>query len=174
MNFRFYLIIIFFLAAGLIVFFLVWPKYQNLLTVQSEIGATKEKIQTADKRLAELKDISQRLKQYENQLKILDTALPNKFYLPQLHDFFQNLCPRYGLILEGINISVSSSEDNKIQEIAINLNVSGSYSSIKDFLSGLENSVRFFSIEKIGISSPEKENAPFKSSLNLKTYTRLK
>lgn len=172
MNFRLYLIIIFFSLTGLIGFFLSWPEYQKLLTVQAEIGKAQEEIQIADKRLEELNNTSEKLKNYESQLGILDTALPDKFYLPHLYDFFEKVCPRYGLILDGINASVGEMNDSGVKEVKISLSLSGDYESFKEFLLALENSVRFFSLEKISISVPEKENMPFGFSLDLSTYIR--
>jgi len=172
MNFRLYFIVIFFLLAGITGYFLSWPEYQKLLTVQAEIGRTQEDIQTVDKRLEELNSASEKLKGYEDQLKILDTALPDKFYMPHLHDFFEKVCPQYGLILDGMNASVGTVNDFGVKEIKISLSLSGDYDSFKTFLFALENSVRFFSIENMGLTTSDKENAPFRFTLDLSTYIR--
>lgn len=172
MNFRLYLIIIFFSLFGVVSFFLSWPEYQKLLMVQAEIGKTQEEIQTADKRLEELNSVSEKLKGYESQLKILDTALPDKFYMPHLYDFFEKVCPQYGLILDGMNASVGEVNDFGVKEVKISLSLSGDYESFKEFLLALENSVRFFSLESMNLIAPEKENTPFKFSLDLSTYIR--
>lgn len=172
MNFRIYLIIIFILIAGLIGYFLVWPEYQELLIVQSEIEGTQEKIQSIDKRLADLKDASRELEQYKDQLKILDYALPNRFYLPQIYDFFGYICPQRGLTFGGVNASVGPSSDFNIREVLISLNASGDYSTIKNFLSYLESSARFFAISNINLSSSGEPGALLNLSLNLKTYAR--
>jgi len=172
MNFRLYFIIIFFLLAGLIGFFLSWPEYQKLLTVQAEIGKTQEEVQTIDKRLEELNSASEKLKGYESQLKILDTALPDKFYMPHLYDFFEKICPQYGLILDGMNASVGTVNDFGVKEVKISLSLSGDYDSFKNFLAALENSVRFFSVENMSLTASDKANAPFKFGLDLNTYIR--
>lgn len=173
MKSHLYFIIIFFAAAGAIGYFLLWPTYQKLTTAQSEIQSVQESIQSADSRLAELKKTSERLKQYENQLKILDSALPKKFYLPHLYNFFEEICPQKALTLNSMSATVNPlTGSSNIKEVPINLNVSGSYSSLKDFIDYLEKSVRFFALSNMTISGPGEEDQPFSLILNLKTFTR--
>lgn len=173
MKFHIYFIIIFFAAAGLIGYFLLWPTYQKLIIAQSEIQSTQESIQSVDSRFAELKKTSERLKQYESQLKILDYALPAKFYLPHLYNFFEEICPQKALTLNSMSATVSPLVgSSKINEVPISLNVSGSYSSLKDFVNYLESSVRFFALGSMTISGSTEDDQPFGLTLNLKTFTR--
>lgn len=169
----FYFIIIFFSLTGLIVYFLLWPAYQQLVFIQSEINSAQESIKVADDYFAEMRKTSERLKNYENQLKILDYALPTKFYLPLMHNFFEETSPKYGLTLNSVAASVNPlAGTSKIKEIPISLNLSGSYSSLKDFITYLENSVRFFALGNMTISGSDSPDKPFNLILNLKTFTR--
>jgi|GEM_PF-4083886 len=168
-----YFIIIFFLLVGLIGYFLIWPAYQQFTTVQSEIVSVQERIQTADDNVAELKKTSERLKEYESQIKILDSALPAKFYLPHLHYFFEEICPKYGLILDSMSANLNPLSDlSNIKEIPITLSLSGSYSSLKEFVAYLENSVRFFALQNVSLSGSDLPEEPFSLNLSLKTFTR--
>ncbi len=167
---RFYFIIIFFLIIGFIGFFLAWPAYQETSSMQLEIEEIKISIQEGEEYFAGLKSLSKKLEEYQDQLSVLDSALPEKIYLPQLYDFFPVICSRQGLLYQGMNYTFNPSEDSKIKEIPISLSVSGSYSSFKSFLSYLQNSARFFSIESINLSS-DHEGKFFSASLNIKTYS---
>lgn len=151
-------------------FFLVWPAYQEISSMQLEIEEIKISIQEGEEYFTDLKSLSKKLEQYQEQLSILDSALPRKIYLPQLYNFFPEICSRQGLLFQGMSYSFSPSEESRIQEIPITLNVSGSYSSFRNLLSYLENSVRFFSIESINLSSAQ-EGQLFSASLNIKTYS---
>lgn len=151
-------------------FFLVWPDYQEISSIQSEIKEIENSIQKGEEYFTNLKSLSEKLEQYQDQLSVVDSALPKKFYLPQFYDFFPQICSRHGLLFQEVNCSFNPSGESRVQEISITLNVSGSYSSFRSFLSYLENSVRFFSIESINLSSAQ-EGKPFSISLNLKTYS---
>ena len=167
---RFYFIIIFFLITGFIGFFLVWPVYQEISSMQLEIREIEIGIQEGEEYFAGLKSLSKKLEGYQDQLSVLDSALPEKIYLPQLYNFFPLVCSRQGLLYQRMSHTFNPSGDSKIKEIPISLNVSGSYSSFRNLLSYLQNSARFFSIEGIDLSS-DQEGKFFSASLNIKTYS---
>lgn len=167
---RFYLIIIFLLATIFIGFFLVWPKYQEIAVVRLEIEEAEASIQQEEEYFSNLRNLSERLNQYQDQFSVIESTLPGKFYLPHLFDFLQKTCSQNGLVLQEISSSVSSLGDTRIQEIHVSLRVLGSYSAFKDLLSSLESSVRLFGIESISFSSSE-EGEPFAFSLEIKTHS---
>lgn len=164
-----YFIIVFFLVAGFLGYFLIWPVYQEVARTQAEIEGIETDIQEGERYFAELKKTSEELEKYQDQISTVKSALPERFYPPHLYDFFQKITSRHGLLLGGMTHSIGSLGDSEIQQIQINLSISGSYSAIKNFLSYLQSSVRFFSIGNISISSEGGE--PFGCSLNISTYS---
>lgn len=151
-------------------FFLVWPVYQETSSMQLEIEEIKISVQEGEEYFAGLKSLSEKLGEYQDQLSVLDSILPEKIYLPQLYDFFPAECSRQGLLYQGMSHTFDSSENSKIKEILISLSISGSYSSFRSLLSYMQNSARFFSIEDIKLSS-DQEGKFFSASLNIKTYS---
>lgn len=170
MNFRLYLIIIFFLVTGVLGYFLVWPAYQEISSIQLEIEEIKIGLQEGEEYFAGLRSLSRKLEQYQDEISILDTALPKKVYLPLFYDFFPEVCSRQGLLYQGISVSFGGSEGEGIKEIPISLSVSGDYSSFRSLLSYFESSVRFFSIENVSLSSAQGGEF-FSASLAIKTYS---
>jgi len=164
-----YLIVIFLVGAAVIGFFLVWPEYKEIVKVQSEIEDAHLRIQRGEEYYSNLEDLRDKLKKYQDQLGVISSALPKKFYLPHLYDFFPKICSQNGLVLQDIGITTTPSKEKEIQEIHVSLGVLGTYPSFKNFLSSLEKSVRFFGIEKISFSSSEE--APFSFSLTIKTHS---
>ena len=165
-------IIIFFLAAVIIGVILIWPKYQEGLKTQLEIGQVIARVQDQKSFFSDLRDLSEKLNQYSDQFKLIKSAIPEEANLPILYDFFQKFCSQKGLILTSISSNIGSiSKETGIQEIDINLGVLGSYSSFKNFLSSLEKSARLFEVKSISFSSPGKEaDTPFSFSLSIKTH----
>ena len=151
-------------------FFLVWPAYQEISSMQLEIEEIEISIQEGEEYFTGLKSLSRKLEEYQDQLSVLDSALPEKIYLPQLYNFFTEACSLQGLLYQGMSYTFSSSEDSKIKEILISLSVSGSYSSFRSLLSYIQNSARFFSIESIDLNSGQ-EGKFFSASLDIKTYS---
>jgi len=166
---RIHLIIIFILLAVFIGFFLINPKYQEMLAIRSEIGGVEISIEQGEAYYLNLRKTSEKLEQYQDQLSLIDSAFPEKVYLPHLYNFLKETCAENGLVFQGISSSFGSSKESRIQEISINLSVIGTYSFFKDFLSSLESSVRFFSVETISFSGGTEE--PFNFNLNIKTQS---
>ncbi|KPJ56302.1 hypothetical protein AMJ49_05245 [Parcubacteria bacterium DG_74_2] len=178
MNRSIITIIAFLGALGLMVGF-VWPKYGEFQRIQQDIIQKENDIQIKDVYIAELNNLSLELEEHKTELAKIDTTLPSDPSLPALFNFFQKTSAQNGLILKNINIdsALKSKEQSKIQEININLQVIGSYSSFKNFLSTLEKSARLFKIKDISFSlGGEQEGGEIEElgssfSLSLKTHS---
>ncbi len=162
----------FFLTLILGVGFL-WPKYQNLNTLQKRVEEKKVELKYQEEYFLKLKEISEELKKYQTQLLKIDSALPPEPSIPALLDFLQKKTSQSGLVLKKVEVgSIAPSKDSpRIQEIRLNLRVLGSYSSFKNFLLTLEKSARLFEVENIAFSSPQKKEEPFTFDLKIKVYS---
>ena len=171
MSLRIYLIIIFFLVAGFLGYFLVWPAYQEMANTQLEIEEIKVSIQKGEEYYAGLEALSKKMEEYGDQISILNSALPQKVYIPHFYDFFPEISSRHGLLFQGLTCDLGSSEEGAgIKEIPISLNVTGSYDSFESLLAYLESSVRFFSIESISLNA-DQEGELFSANLSIKTHS---
>ena len=168
MSYRIYLIIAFILITVFGGFFLVWPKYQGILGIQSEIDQAEVDIQQGEQYFTELRQTADKLEQYRERIALIDSALPAKVYLPHLYDYLQQACSQNGVVLQGLGSDFSNIKDTKIREIDISLTVLGTYSSFKNLLDDLETSHRLFSIKRVDIGSGGGE--PFNFNLNISTY----
>jgi len=153
--------------------FLVFPKYQDLRSLRLEIGRRNTELQSKEKHILNLQEVSRELEKYQLEISKVDSALPSNPSLPSLFNFLQKESSKNGLILEDIgSFSITIPEDNpEIKEISLNFGVSGSYSAFKSFLSALEKSSRLIEIENISFSaSEEKESLP-SFDLKIKVYS---
>ena len=166
-----YLIIFPIFLSVLLLFLLIWPKYQNLSSLNKEISKKELEFQSQEEYFQNLKDISERLKEYQESLSKIDSALPSNPSLPELCNFLQKTSSQSGLSLKEISPSSIATGGEEIKESKVNLTLAGSYPSFKNFLSVLEKSARMIELEKISFSSPKKETESFDFDLIIKVYS---
>ena len=155
------------------------PKYQNLKLLQSKVKEKETELQTERKYFSEVGEAKEKLKNFEQEISKINSALPPEPGLPSLGNFLQIAASQNGLVLKKIMPSpaISLKEEfikkgfsPEIKETGVNLTVSGDYPSFKNFLSNLEKTARMIEIESISFSSPEEETA-IDFNLRIKIYS---
>jgi len=149
-------------------FFLVWPKYQYFQQRQTEVEQKEIELSSKTEYYSKFREIWGRLEKYQDSLSRVDEAIPETYSLPALFYYLQQTAGQAGLVVEGIIFNGVSGEE--IKEISVSVQASGRYSSLQDFLSALENSVRFFNVKSISFSSPGEEEI-FSFDLGIATYS---
>jgi len=151
---------------------LLWPRFQDLRTIQAAFENISEEIQYQEQYFSQLADIQNKFKDYEEKLFKIDSALPNDPSLASLFNFLQKASSQSGLILKGISpLAVSYSEKNpNLRKTQFSLEVSGSYSAFKEFLSTVERSARMIEVENVSFSTPN-EGDTITFNLRIKVYS---
>lgn len=163
---------------------LIWPKYQSLDFLRTNIEEKEVELQYKEEYFSQLQDISEKLKDYEENFSKISNALPLDSSIPSLFNFLQKTSSGAGLILEDItlqgiidNVAIKELENESevstkgIKEIRVNLSLSGSYSAFKDFLQVLESSARLIEVKNISFSSPLESREPFSFGVNIITHS---
>ena len=138
----------------------VLPKYQELDVLWQKIDRQEEEVAKRKEYLQSLRKIAEELNNYQEQLDKINSALPSDSDLPALFDFLQRAASQSGLFLRSVSHSDSqpSSEIEGLEETSASLELSGSYSSLKEFLSNyLEVTSRLIELESISFSSDLEE-----------------
>ena len=157
----------------------VFPKYQNLNLLQLKIKEKEAALQSEKEYFSSISEISEKLKQYEESLSKINSALAAEPGLPALFNFLQTAASQNGLVLKKIAPTMPSPLKEElvkegwsleIRETGINLTVTGSYPSFKNFLSTVEKTARMIEIESISFSAPE-EAGPIDFNLRIKVYS---
>lgn len=150
---------------------LVWPKYQVLNTLKTEIGRKDAEFQSKREYFSQLREISRKLENYEENLSKISSALPQDSSLPSLFNFLQMTSSQTGLVLGEIKLSgiTTSKESQELKEIRVNLRVAGKYPAFKNFLLALETSARLIEVEKISFSYPKESKESFSFGIEIKT-----
>ena len=171
MSTRFILTIIFIIAAVIVGYFLAWPEYQKIIALQRGIENVKLKIDQDKDYFNELKKIDNQLKQNKDKIAIVDSILPDEFYLPHLFYALRKIVLDNNLQFQSISVSISPFEEsNRINKIQVGLEVSGSYSNFKEFLYHLERSTRLFSIDNVRVN-PSLYGDSFNFDLSITTFS---
>ncbi|OIO46929.1 MAG: hypothetical protein AUJ31_00790 [Parcubacteria group bacterium CG1_02_39_15] len=162
------LVIIFislFLALVWGVFFVV-PKNGELTFLRKEIQERRAELQSKEAYFASLRQLSQRLEEYQTPLAKVESAIPDTPELPTLFDFVQQSVSQSGLVLKGLDVVTpvgiteaqkAASKSTPLKDTYLNLVLGGSYPAFKNFLSLLEKSSRFIEVELITFSTQETE-----------------
>ena len=158
-------ILIVFAASLLVGIFLLWPKYQLFNDLLKEAHSRLAELATKTEYYSQIKDINVELELYQDQLAKISNALPREQSLPSLLNYLGESASQTGLILG--DFVVTASQDQRIKKTGISLELSGSYSSLKDFIKAIEKSARSFEIASISISAPQKKGDSFSFRLDI-------
>lgn len=151
---------------------IIWPRFQALEKIQVSVQYASKELQYQEQYFSQLAEIQENLKDNEEDLAIIDSALPDDPSLASLFNFLQKAGSQSGLVMKNISpfIVVSSPKNPALKTIQFNLEMSGSYSSFKEFLSVIEKSARMIEVENISFISP-KEKDIFNFNLRIKVYS---
>lgn len=150
---------------------LIWPKAGKLSALREEIALKELNLLSQENYFKDLTAISEEVKKYESSLSKIDSALPQKFSLPDILNFIQTASSQSGLSLKTVSptLSAPSQEEKEIKKKIINVVLTGDYGSFKNFLSILENSSRLIEVENIAFDY-SKEGA-YNFNLTIAVYS---
>lgn len=176
------LILIFSTLLGML--FLVWPSFQKLKKLKLIAQKRKIELQRQEDYYFHLRETWQKLKEHQDTLEKIDTALPSEPEIARLLNFLSQLAQENGLLLNEIGPFATKkatflkkkqfkkeklSSRKELQETVFPLSLSGNYHSLKNFLEGLEKSARLIEVEEISFL-PQKGEL-FQFHLNLRVYS---
>lgn len=161
-----------FLVVILLAVLVLWPKFQELEIVRGNIEEKKAELQAKEEYVLRLDELKVKLKEHQEEISKINTALPVNPSLPSLFNYLQKTSSESGLILMDISPSaISPSKDlTGFREAVFSIKVSGSYSSLKNFLSALEKSARLIEVENLSLSLGGGGESPA-FNLRLKTFS---
>ena len=164
--------VILFITLGL-GFFVVAPKYQGFKDLQIKISEQEAELKGKTKYFLEIVKAFEKLKENKESIEKIDSALPPEFSLSSLVNLLQQKTAENGLIFQRINLHkiLPITEGRKIQENHFFLEVSGAYSSFRNFLSSLEKSSRLIEIESISFTSRKEIEGFYSFKLTIRVHS---
>lgn len=149
-----------------------YPKYQKTRLVWQETAVKKRMLEYQREHFLNVRTQSEKLKDHQESLSKINSALPDFADYPSLFRFLENLCSESGLVLKEINPSLVETKEPEslVKQSRVSVAVSGSYLAFKNFLFGLEKSSRLIEVQSIDFFTPKEEQV-FTFNLDIKVYS---
>lgn len=155
MNKTLYIGILLFVGVAAGIFF-TWPKYQTFQRLSVELKERQQELENQEVYFADLARVKADLAGFEEQLLKVEAALPSNAELPALYDFLQTSAAFSGMSLRNISSTVENqAESLKMRTIPVTLEVTGSWSGVKELLSRLKTASRMVSLQSLSLSGSQ-------------------
>lgn len=146
----------------LLMYFFVVPKYFEFKQIQINFSKAQAEYNGKFAYYSEVSRIFTEIENRKDSFEKIDNALPAKSHLADLMYFLQQKGTEAGLIVKSITLTKvgAKTPDNQIKDISFSVDILGTYTSLKNFLSILENSSRLFEVGNIAFGSQITSPAP--------------
>ncbi|MCX6726168.1 MAG: type 4a pilus biogenesis protein PilO [Candidatus Shapirobacteria bacterium] len=159
----------------LFIFFAIRP---TLITIAQLIRQIKDQkiVATAlEKKINNLTEAQKNYLTIENNLSLIEEALPQKANLPLLTKQIETLARQAGIVVvdlrfSGVNLSPGKSTQDEKEEVIFSFNTLGEYSNLKKFLSSLTELRRIIIVESFSFQAGKDETNILSLNLNGKAW----
>lgn len=166
--------IVFSLLFGILV---LWPKYDEIKTFNNNITSRTEELQYLKKYFSSLAKVDEELKTYSPEIAKIASGLPDDPAFSSLFNFIQKSCSQSGVVLKEISSFTITESVNmpSVKESDTVFIITGSFASLKSFLSILESSARMIEVKNIVFSplyeAEKMDIDKFSINLRIKVYS---
>ncbi len=156
-----------------VAFYLVVPKYQEFEEFQIKLSKKEAEYRGRSAYFSDIASTYEKLKQKEEILKKIDSALPSSPALHSLVYFLQKKSLENGLIFLKANLLKISpiKEGSRIKETNFSFGVVGPYPAFKNFLMSLEKSARLIEVEDVSFVARKEFEETFEFNVTVKVYS---
>ena len=141
---RFIFTIIAILLSAVVGFVLAYPKYQIFEQKKAEVESKETELQNIEEHFSQVNATVEQLKDYEEELVKINTALPAEASIPTLLDFLKATVKSRGLLLQNLStyfVTSFKKDDNSFNEENIDMGVEEElYMEEEESLMGTEES----------------------------------
>jgi len=149
---------LFVLIAGGFIYFLYWPKYEQINRLTAQLEKLEKKLETAKRNAKSLKEFQAKMKEAEAQFRQAMKKLPEKEEIPSLLSNISNSGQQVGL--EFLLFEPKTEKRKEFYaEIPVAMNIKGDYHNLALFFDQVARLSRIVNIQNIQIA-----NAKDKSS----------
>ncbi len=160
------------------VIFLDVPMVQNVLGIKKDIETQQKLLSEKNDFIQTVEKLAEKYKGNEDVFKQLNFILPNDEDVPNLIVQLEALANGSGIILSDITFAKEEETEKELLDyktISVDLRLSGSYESFKNFLATVENNMRLTDVDSINFQAKTDggSSAPFDFDVILKTYYQI-
>jgi type IV pilus assembly protein PilO len=162
--------VIFALIAGGFIYFLYWPKYEQIKRLNTQLEKLEEKLKVAKRNAMDLKKFQAKMKEAEAQFQMAMKKLPEKEEIPSLLSSISSSGQQVGL--EFLLFEPKPEKKKEFYaEIPVAMNIKGDYHNMAIFFDQVARLSRIVNIENIQISSAkDKESKDLSTKCMAVTY----
>ena len=177
---KFFIVPILFFVVLLIIVYIILPEFYNLNNSKKEFEVRSQEIESIENYHKRIVAAFDELKNYEDSLEKINSALPDSYFSPSLFNYLQKTSAENGMFLKSASLAKAPTKNREvslepktseqsIKEEYVNIILMGSYDSFKTFLKSIEKSSRMIEAENILIRIDE-ETLNFILSLKVSSY----
>lgn len=146
--------IIILLVILILYFLFIMPEYRKISDLQNNLAQKQIEYDGKSVYYSKIAELIKNIESKPDSLEKINSALSSDYYLSSLVYFFQKKGAENGLKVNSIALSQISAPatDNNIKDITFSIRLSGTYESLKKFLSSLDKSARLFEVNSISFS----------------------
>lgn len=143
------------IVALLVIVLFSWPKYQEMEDLQRNLGQQSADFNGKSLYYQKINALGLQIKDRQQVLDKISVALPQVATLSPEMYFFQQAAAQNGLAIKSIVFAQGGpiNATSTIKTILFSLDLSGSYSGLKNFLRQVEGSARIFQVNSISFNS---------------------
>ena len=149
---------IFGLVAGGFIYFLYWPKFEQISQLNTQLEKLEEKLETAKRNAKDLKEFQAKMKEAEAQFQMAMKKLPEKEEIPSLLSSISHSGQQVGL--EFLLFEPKPEKKKEFYaEIPVAMNIKGDYHNLALFFDQVARLSRIVNIQNIQMSSAKEKNS---------------
>jgi len=150
----------------LLIVYIILPEFYNFKNLKKELEIKNQEIESIENYHKKITTAFNKLKDYEESLSKIDSALPDDYSASSLFNYLQKTSAENGMFLKSVGLAMApikkvevspevKASKQGVKEEYVNINLIGSYDSFKTFLSAIEKSSRMIDTENILIKIDE-------------------
>jgi type IV pilus assembly protein PilO len=148
---------IFGLIAGGFIYFLFWPKFEQINRLDTKLGKLEKKLETAKRNAKDLKKFQAKMKEAEAQFQMAMRKLPEKEEIPSLLSSISDSGQQVGL--EFLLFEPKAEKKKEFYaEIPVAMNIKGDYHNLAMFFDKVARLSRIVNIQNIQITKSKEKN----------------
>lgn len=153
---------------GTIIFFAIFairPTLETIAELLKTIKDQKQVLATAQQKSASLATAQQQYIQAEQDLSVLDAAIPFSYNTQDLTREIEATAGSLGISLENMRITdlkyplESSNGNTSVKEMAFTVSIEAAYPTAKQFILALQRLPRLINIDSVNLSTPDKNSS---------------
>jgi len=150
--------VIFGLVAGGFIYFLYWPKFDQINRLDKQLQKLEDKLKIAKRNAKDLKKFQAKMKEAEAQFQMAMKKLPEKEEIPSLLASISNSGQQVGL--EFLLFEPKPEKKKEFYaEIPVAMNIKGDYHNLALFFDQVARLSRIVNIQNIQMASAKEKNS---------------